>query len=167
MSTPTSFYSSAELVFGESFRDHYFTFKVMAVVIYFSAVVSVLYYAGIIQYFLLKMAWIMNFLMGTSPTESVISVASIFLGTVEAPLLIKPLIPTLTDSELFAIMVAAFSTVSGSILAAYIGFGVRADHLVTASLMSAPASLAIAKTLYPETKKTKADWNAIRDVKVA
>ena len=108
----------------------------------------------------------MNLVMGTSPSESVISVASIFLGTVEAPLLIKPLIPTLTDSEIFAIMVAAYSTVSGSILAAYIGFGVRADHLITASLMSAPASLAIAKTLYPETKKTKADWEAIKNVKV-
>jgi len=88
-----------------------------------------------------------------------------FLGTVEAPLLIKPLIPYLTDSELFAIMTAAFSTVSGSILAAYIGFGVKADRLITASLMSAPASLAIAKTLYPETQKVKADWAAIRNVK--
>lgn len=88
-----------------------------------------------------------------------------FLGTVEAPLLIKPLIPQLTDSELFSIMTAAFSTVSGDMLVAYIGFGVKADRLITASLLSAPASLAIAKTLYPETKKTKADWDAIRTVK--
>lgn len=152
-------------MFGDSFSDHYFAFKVMAVVIYFSSVVSVLYYLGAIQYLLLKMAWIMNFLMGTSPAESVVTVASIFLGTVEAPLLIKPLIPYLTDSELFSIMTAAFSTVSGSILAAYIGFGVKADQLITASLMSAPASLAIAKTLYPETKKTKADWDAVKNVK--
>jgi nucleoside permease NupC len=72
--------------------------------------------------------------------------------------------PKMTDSELFSIMVAAYSTVSGSILAAYIGFGVAADHLITASLMSAPASLAIAKTLFPETKKTQADWQAINNV---
>jgi pyrimidine nucleoside transport protein len=138
----------------------------MAVVIYFSSVVSVLYYYGIIQYFFLKIARIMNLLMGTSPSESIISVASVFLGTVEAPLLIKPLIPILTDSELFAIMVTACASTSGSILAAYIGFGIRADHLVTASLLSAPSSLAIAKTLFPETKRTKADWDAIKNVKV-
>ena len=138
----------------------------MMVIIYFSSLVNVLYFYGIIQYFLLKIAWIMNFLMGTSPAESVVTVASIFLGTVEAPLLVKPLMPNMTNSELFAIMTAAYSTVSGSILAAYIGFGVKADRLITASLMSAPASLAIAKTLYPETRKTKADWNAIRNVKI-
>jgi nucleoside permease NupC len=71
----------------------------------------------------------------------------------------------MTESELFAVMVAAFSTVSGSVLAAYIGFGVPPDHLLTAGLMSAPASLAIAKTLYPETRKTNATWKAIRTVK--
>jgi len=87
------------------------------------------------------------------------------LGTVESPLLIKPLIPSLTDSELFSILTSGFSSASGSILAAYIGFGVRADRLVTASLMSAPASLAISKTLYPETQKIKADWAKIKSVK--
>lgn len=132
------------------------------VIVYFSAIVNVLYYLGIFQYFLIKTAWIMNFLMDTSPVESVVTIASIFLGIVEAPLLVKPLFPLLTNSELFAIMTAAYSTVSGSILAAYIGFGVKPDHLITANIMSAPASLAVAKTLYPETRITKADWNAIK-----
>ncbi len=136
----------------------------MPVVIYFSAIVNVLYYYGVIQYILLKLAWIMNFLMDTSPTESVICVSNSFLGPTEAPLLIKPLLESMTDSELFAIMVAAFSTVSGSMLAAYIGFGVQADHLITACLMSAPAALGIAKTIFPETKETSADWLAIKNV---
>jgi nucleoside permease NupC len=77
----------------------------------------------------------------------------------------EPFLSQMTESELFAVMVAAFSTVSGSVLAAYIGFGVPPDHLLTAGLMSAPASLAIAKTLYPETRKTNATWDAIRTVK--
>lgn len=137
------------------------------VVVYFSAIVNVLYYFGIIQYFLIKTGWIINFLMKTSPVESVVTIASIFLGNIEAPLLVKPLFPMLTNSELFAIMMAAYSTVSGSFMAAYIGFGVKPEHLITASLMSAPASLAIAKTLYPETRVTKADWNAIRSTKTS
>ena len=135
------------------------------VVAYFSAIINILYYFGIIQYFLIKTGWIMNFLMKTSPVESVVTIASIFLGNVEAPILVRPLFPMLTNSELFAIMTAAYSTVSGSVLAAYIAFGVKADHLISASLMSAPASLAIAKTLYPETRITKADWYAIKTVK--
>ncbi|RNA39663.1 solute carrier family 28 member 3 [Brachionus plicatilis] len=166
--------NGSRLVFGEHFADHFFAFKAMPVVIFFSAIVNILYYFGAIQFVLLKIAWMMNFLMGTSPTESVNSgkfirkiqtFANVFLGPSEAPLLIKPFLSKMTESELFAVMCAAFSTVSGSVLAAYIGFGVSPDHLITAGLMSAPASLAIAKTLFPETKKTHADWEAIRNVK--
>lgn len=157
--------NGSRLVFGDKFTDHFFAFKAMPVIIFFSAVVNIMYYFGFIQYFLLKIAWIMNKMMGTSPTESINSVANVFLGPSEAPLLIKPLLATMTESELFAVMVAAFSTVSGSVLAAYIGFGVPPDHLITAGLMSAPASLAIAKTIFPETRKTKADWNAIKNIK--
>ena len=97
----------------------------MPTLIFFSSIINVLYYVGGIQYFLVKFGWFVNFLMGTSITESINATANIFIGQSEAPILIKPFLPKMTNSELFSVMVGGFATVSGSVLAAYIGFGVK------------------------------------------
>ena len=93
--------------------------------------------------------------VGTTPCESMNAAANIFLGQTEAPLLIKPFLPLMTSSELHCVMASGMATIAGSVLAAYISFNVSAAHLLTASVMSAPAALAASKLLYPETKKTK------------
>jgi pyrimidine nucleoside transport protein len=154
----------SELVFGETYYQHYIIFKGLPIGIFFAAVVNVLYYFGIVQYLILKFSWLVNKLLSTSPSESMIAVASIFLGQAEAPLLVKPFLSDMTDSEVFVVMICGFSTVAGSTLAAYVGFGVPANHLLSASIISAPAALSIGKLIFPETEKTKVDWVAIKNL---
>ncbi|XP_037652780.1 solute carrier family 28 member 3 isoform X2 [Choloepus didactylus] len=120
--------AGASFVFGEKYTDHFFAFKV---------------------------GWVMLVTMGSSPIESVVAAGNIFIGQTESPLLVRPYLPYVTKSELHAIMTAGFSTIAGSVLGAYISFGVSASHLLTASVMSAPASLAIAKLFWPETETPK------------
>jgi CNT family concentrative nucleoside transporter len=132
----------ASLVFGDNFKDHFFAFKVdylnfvliklsvlfffliikclqvMPVIIFFSAVVNILYYFKVIQYLLIKFGWIVHILMGTYPLESANSIATVVLGPGETPILMKPFFANMmTDSELFAFMVSMFSTIAGSLLA--------------------------------------------------
>ena len=104
------------------------------------------------QWLLFKLGWILQSLLGTTVCESVNAAGNIFLGQTESPLVIKPYIKVLTHSEIHAVMVSGFSTVSGSVLAAYISFGAQPQHLITASVMAAPASLFFAKLVYPETE---------------
>lgn len=151
-------------MFGEKFFAPVFAFRVVPVVIFFSAMVSLLHYFGAIQYMILKIAWLVSSIMGTSPTESVNAAANIFLGITEAPFLIKPFLEKMTDSEIFAVMTSGFATVAGSVLAAYISFNIPANHLVVASLMAAPTSLIISKIIYPEKEKTEAGWDAITNI---
>lgn len=145
--------AGASFVFGENFRDFFFAFKVLPTVIFFSAFVSVLYHYNILQRVVQGVAWLMMRTMGTSGAESLSAAANIFVGQTEAPLVIKPYIGKLTVSELHAVMTGGFATVAGSVLAAFISFGVPAEHLIAASVMSAPAGLAISKLMYPETEK--------------
>ncbi|XP_029473205.1 solute carrier family 28 member 3 [Rhinatrema bivittatum] len=147
--------TGAKFVFGEKYTDHFFAFKVMPIVVFFSTVMSMLYYTGFMQWIIKKVGWIMQVTMGTSPTESLVASGNIFVGQTESPLLIRPYLESLTISELHAIMTAGFSTIAGSVLGAYISFGVSATHLITASVMSAPASLAMAKLFWPETRTPK------------
>ncbi|KAK7866996.1 hypothetical protein R5R35_006862 [Gryllus longicercus] len=114
------------------------------------------------QWVVMKLGWILQVTMGTTVCESVNTAASIFLGQSEAPLIIKPYIKDLTKSEIHAIMTAGFATVSGTVLAAYISFGVKASHLLTASIMSAPAALCFAKLFYPESEESKTTVDNIR-----
>jgi CNT family concentrative nucleoside transporter len=101
------------------------------------------------------MAWVMRRLMGTSGSESLAAAANIFMGQTEAPLLVKPYLPGMTRSELLALMVGGMATLAGGVLAAYVGFGISAGHLLTASVMNAPAGLFIAKILIPETQPSE------------
>ena len=93
--------------------------------------------------------------MGTSPVESVVASGNIFVGQTESPLLVQPYLPYVTKSKLQAIMTTGFSTIAGSVLGAYISFGVSSSHLLTASVMSTPAALAISKLSWPETETPK------------
>ncbi|XP_040897932.1 solute carrier family 28 member 3-like [Toxotes jaculatrix] len=142
----------SKFVFGASYTDHFFVFKVMPILVFLSSVISILYYVGFMQWLICKLGLIMQVAMGTSPAESVAAAGNIFLGQTESALLIRPYISGLTCSEIHAVMTGGFAGVSGTILGAFISFGVEATHLLTASLMSAPASLAIAKTFWPETE---------------
>ncbi|GCB72314.1 hypothetical protein scyTo_0006247 [Scyliorhinus torazame] len=129
--------------------------QVLPIVIFFSTVISILYYLGFIQWLILKIGWIMQMSMNTTPTESLVAAGNIFVGQVESPLLIRPYIADLTRSELHSIMTSGFATIAGSVLGAYISFGVPAAHLLTASVMSAPAALAVSKLFWPETETPK------------
>uniref|UniRef100_A0A8C8VMR6 Sodium/nucleoside cotransporter n=1 Tax=Pelusios castaneus TaxID=367368 RepID=A0A8C8VMR6_9SAUR len=141
----------AKFVFGEKYIDHFFAFKVLPIVVFFSTVMSMLYHVGFMQWLIQKVGWIMQVTLGTSPVESLVAAGNIFVGQTESPLLVRPYLPYVTISELHSIMTAGFATIAGSVLGAYISFGVSASHLLTASVMSAPASLAISKLFWPET----------------
>ncbi|XP_047380886.1 solute carrier family 28 member 3 isoform X1 [Sciurus carolinensis] len=147
--------AGAVFVFGEKYTDHFFAFKVLPIVVFFSTVMSMLYYLGLMQWIIRKVGWVMLVTMGSSPIESVVAAGNVFVGQTESPLLVRPYLPHITRSELHAIMTAGFSTIAGSVLGAYISFGVSSTHLLTASVMSAPASLAVAKLFWPETEKPK------------
>ncbi|KAF7654309.1 hypothetical protein LDENG_00071480, partial [Lucifuga dentata] len=142
----------SKFVFGTTYTDHLFVFKVMPIVIFLSSVISILYHIGFMPWLILKLEFLMHVTMGTSPTESMAAAGNIFLGQLESPLLIRPYISKLTCSEIHAVMTGGFASISGSIMGAFISFGVEASHLLTASVMSAPASLAMAKMAWPETE---------------
>jgi len=140
-------------VFGDGFKEHFFAFKVLPTIIFFSSLAAMLYYLGIMQWVVKSMAILMQRLMGVSGAESLSASANVFLGQTEAPLLVKPYIAGMTLSELNAVMIGGFANISGSLIAAFSSLGLSAGHLVTASVISAPASLLIAKVLVPETER--------------
>jgi pyrimidine nucleoside transport protein len=156
--------AGAAFVFGDDYAHHYFAFVVLPVVIFFSTAVSVLYYMGAMQLIIDKVAWVMQALMGTTAAESLSAAGNIFIGQTEAPLLVRPFLDKMTPSELHAIMTGGFATIAGGVLAAFILFGVPANHLISASVMSAPAALAMAKLSYPETKKSKTTAKAVENM---
>ena len=135
----------------------FFAFNVLPTIIFFSALMSVLYYLGVMQLIVKALAWVMQRTLGTSGAETLSASGNIFLGQTEAPLLIKPFVATMTRSELLTVMVGGFATVAGGVLAAYVGmlsgvFPGIAGHLLAASVMNAPAGLVLAKILMPETQ---------------
>ncbi len=129
-----------------------FAFNVLPTVIFVGALMSVLYHLGIMQRVVQGMSWVMARVMGTSGAESLASAVNVFVGQTEAPLVIRPYLASMTRSELMAVMVGGFANVAGGVLVAYVSFGISATHLITASIMSAPASLLMAKLLVPETE---------------
>jgi CNT family concentrative nucleoside transporter len=132
-----------------------FAFWVLPTIIFFSALMSVLYHAGVMQRIVYALAWVMQRTARISGAESLSTAANIFLGQTEAPLTVRPYVAKMTNSELFLVMVGGFATVAGGVMAAYVGFlrdipGI-AGHLVTASIIGAPASIAVSKIMFPET----------------
>ncbi|XP_011648149.1 solute carrier family 28 member 3 [Pogonomyrmex barbatus] len=150
----SSFVFSADLV-----DKGVFAFAVLPVIFFFSFTVQILCYLGIMQWIIMKLGWILQTIMGTTLCESLCAAANPFIGMSESPLMIKPYIKQLTSSELHAVLSSGFSTVSGTVFAAYISFGAKPAHLITSSIMSAPTSLAYSKLFYPETEQssTKSD----------
>ena len=137
----------------------FFAFYVLPTIIFFSSLMTLLYYFGVMQWIVRGFAWLMIRTMGTSGGESLSAAGNIFVGQTEAPLLVKPFIKTMTNSELHAVMTGGFATVAGGVMAAYVGLLVAffpdiAGHLIAASVMSAPAALAVSKIMYPETDES-------------
>ena len=138
-----------------------FALQVLPTILFFSALMSVLYHVGVMQRVVRWFAWIMQRTMRTSGAETLAAAANIFVGQTEAPLVVKPFVGTMTESELMAIMVGGFANTAGGVLAAYVAllsghFPDIAGHLMASSVMSAPASLVLAKVILPEkgTPKT-------------
>ena len=136
-----------------------FAFRALPTIIFFSSLMAVLYHLGIIQFVVKWIARAMQRTMGTSGSETLSVSANIFVGQTEAPLMIRPFIGKMTQSELMAVMVGGFATVAGGVLAIYVKWltdipGI-AGHLLAASVMSAPAALVIAKIIYPETESSE------------
>jgi len=128
-----------------------FAFQVLPIVIFIASLFAILYYFGIMQYVIRGMAWVMQRVMGASGAESTNVAASIFMGQTEAPLTIRPFLPRMTESELFTVMTCGMAHVSGAVMAAYVKIaGVDIKHLLTAVIMTAPATLLLAKMLVPE-----------------
>lgn len=159
------------LAVGQGFEGSlgfFFAFQVLPTIIFFSSLMSVLYYLGVMQKIVQGMAWVMSRLMGTSGAESLSNTANIFVGQTEAPLMIRPYIANMTQSELLTIMVGGMATIAGGVMAAYVqmlGYSFAQAHnlpieaaqvkfaaqLLGASIMAAPASLLISKIIFPET----------------
>lgn len=144
----------ARIVFPDAPVGH-FAFRVLPTIIFVSCLMSVLYHVGVMQWIVQGFAWLMQRSLGTSGAETLSCSANIFMGQTEAPLLVRPFLSTMTLSELNAVMVGGFATIAGGVMAVYISFGIDAGHLVTASVISAPAALMIAKLMLPETETPK------------
>jgi CNT family concentrative nucleoside transporter len=127
-------------------------FQALPVIIVFSSLMAILYHLGVMQWIVRICAWVMRKTLGTSGAESLSAAGNIFVGMTESPLMVKPYVEKMTASELMAIMTCGFATIAGSVFALYVSFGVSAGHMLTASVMSAPAALMIAKILIPETE---------------
>jgi CNT family concentrative nucleoside transporter len=129
-----------------------FAFQVLPTIIFIAALFAILYYFGIMQLIVRAFAAVMHRVMRASGAESVNVAASIFMGQTEAPLTIRPFLPRMTESELMTVMTAGMAHISGGIMAAYILFGIKAEHLLTAVIMTAPGTLMMAKIFVPETQ---------------
>jgi CNT family concentrative nucleoside transporter len=139
--------------------DYIFAFRVVPTIIFVSSLVTISYYLGIMQKVVQIVAKIVSAIMGASGSEALSNAASVFVGQVEAQLLIRPYVPSMTMSELLASMSGSMACVAGGVLAVYIGLGIKASYLLTASIMAAPAALVISKIVWPETEESKTKGN--------
>jgi len=132
-----------------------FAINVLAIIIFFSALISVLYYIKVMPLIINTLGLGIHKLLGTSRTESLTATANIFVGQTEAPLVVRPFLNTMTRSELFAVMTCGLASVAGSVLAGYALLGIDMNYLIAASFMAAPGGLLMAKMIYPQTEPTK------------
>ncbi|MCT4580268.1 MAG: Na+ dependent nucleoside transporter [Flavobacteriales bacterium] len=149
-----------------------FAFKILPTIIFFSALMSLLYYWGILQKIVYVFAWVMKKIMRLSGAESLAAAGNVFLGQTESPLLVKPYLGKMTKSEIMCLMTGGMATIAGGVLASYIGFlggddpeqrVFFAKHLLTASIISAPAAIVAAKILVPETEQINTDLSISKD----
>jgi len=151
-------------IFGDA-HSFLFMFKIMPTIIFVSVLVSIAYHIGLMQIIVSFFARIVHFLMRVSGSEALSNVASTFVGQVEAQIMIRPYISTMTMSELLASMSGSMACIAGGVMAVYIGMGVPASYLLAASIMAAPASLVIAKIVWPETEESATKGAVTLEVK--
>lgn len=147
-----------QFLFGKlgSFSEGFiFAIHVLPIIIFFSSLMSVLYYLGIMQRVVRIIGIAVQKVLGTSQAESTAASANIFIGNTDVFVMMKPYAPHMTKSEIFALMVGGFASIAGSVLVGFAGMGIEVKYLVAASFMSAPAGLLFAKLLYPETEQPK------------
>ncbi len=159
-------YSKAgtQFLFGDLVGDSIgfiFAFQVLPVIVFFSALITVLYHIGIMSWVIRIIGGFLQKVLHTSRPESMNAAANIFVGQTEAPLVVKPFIANMTKSELFALMVGGMASIAGSVMAGYAGLGVEIKYLVAASFMAAPGGLLMAKIILPETGAPKNELNEL------
>uniref|UniRef100_A0A8D0EHA6 Sodium/nucleoside cotransporter n=1 Tax=Strix occidentalis caurina TaxID=311401 RepID=A0A8D0EHA6_STROC len=147
--------AGSSFVFGNTLIEEVFAFQTLPIVVFFSCVMSILYYLGVMQWLIVKISWLLQVSMGTTPAETLSVAGNIFVGQTEAPLLVRPYLADMTRSEIHAVMTGGFSTIAGSVMGAYISFGIDAASLIAASVMAAPCALAMSKLVYPEVEESK------------
>lgn len=157
--------AGSKFVFGDDFADHYFAFRILPTIIFFSALMSVFYYFGVIQKIVGVMALVMQKTLGTSGAETLSAAANVFVGQTEAPLVIRPYISSMTISELNAVMVGGFATMAGGVLGGLASMGINAGDLLAASVVSAPGALMLAKIMQPELDEPQTRGSVKIDVK--
>ena len=141
-----------------------FAVNVLPVIVIFSALVSVLYHLGIMGWTIRLLGGALQRVLGTSRPESLSAAANVFVGQAEAPLVARPFIPTMTASELFAIMVGGLASIAGSVMAGYAAMGIELKYLIAACFMAAPGGLLMAKMVMPETEQPKNDLAELDDL---
>ncbi|XP_028926453.1 sodium/nucleoside cotransporter 2 [Ornithorhynchus anatinus] len=142
-------------VFGEQLIKEVFAFQVLPIIIFFSCVMSMLYYLGLMNWLIMKIAGLLQFTLGTTAPETLTVAGNIFVSQTESPLLIRPFLADLTLSEIHVVMTGGFATIAGSLLGAYISFGIDPASLISATVMAAPCALALSKLVYPEVEESK------------
>ncbi len=142
-----------------------FAFTVTATIIFVCVLVAILYHIGFMQKVVALIARAMNFVMRVSGAEALSNIASAFVGQVEAQVMIRPYLPTMTKSELLSSMAGSMACIAGGILIVYVNMGAKAEYLLTASLMAAPAALVISKIIYPETEESQTKGKVTLEVK--
>lgn len=147
-----------EVMGGDGFI---FAVRVLPAIVFFSALISLLYYIGVMQWVIRIIGGGLQKVLGTSKAESMSAAANIFVGQTEAPLVVKPYISKMTESELFAVMAGGLASIAGSVLAGYAGMGVPLTYLIAASFMAAPAGLLFAKILVPQTEQFNDDFTKV------
>jgi len=151
----------AAFVFGPALSDpmgpwgFIFAIKLLPIIVFFGAFMALLFHFGIVQKVVTVISWVIRPVLGTSGAETLCAISNSFLGQTEAPLLIRNYLKNMTKSEILVVMISGMATVSGSLLAAFAGWGIPAEHLLTTSVMSIPGSILISKVLLPETEQAE------------
>ncbi len=156
--------AGSEFVFGELASDSFgfiFAFQVLPIIVFFAALISVLYHIGVMNWIVRLIGGLLQRVLGTSRPESLTAAANIFVGLNEAPLVVRPFVPAMTASELFAVMTGGLATIAGSIMGGYAAMGIELKYLIAACFMAAPGGLMMAKIVMPEVDEPRNDFREI------
>ena len=156
--------TGGEFMFGELASDSFgfiFAFQVLPIIVFFAALISVLYHIGVMTWIVRVVGGLLRWVLGTSRPESLTAAANIFVGPNEAPLVVRPFVPAMTASELFAVMTGGLATIAGSMMGGYAAMGIELKYLIAACFMAAPGGLMMAKIIMPEVDEPKNDFGEL------